>query len=40
LSKTKRWKVTEIIQKGDVAEVQPGEITAPGMNEDDGKDSE
>ena len=40
LSKTKRWKVTEIIQKGDVAEVQPGEITVPGMNEDDGKDSE
>ena len=40
LSKTKRWKVTEIIQKGDGAEVQPGEITVPGMNEDDGKDSE
>jgi len=40
LSKTKRWKVTEIIQEGDVAEVQPGEITVPGMNEDDGKDSE
>ena len=40
LSKTKRWKVTEIIQKGDVAEVQPGEITVPEMNEDNGKDSE
>tara|TARA_B100001167_G_scaffold100988_1_gene61679 strand:+ start:146 stop:469 length:324 start_codon:yes stop_codon:yes gene_type:complete len=40
LSKTKRWKVTEIIQKGDVAEVQPGEITVPAMNEDNGKDSE
>ena len=40
LSKTKRWKVTEIIQKGDVAEVQPGEITASGMNEDDDKDRE
>jgi hypothetical protein len=32
--------VTEIIQKGDVAEVQPGEITVPRMNEDNGKDSE
>jgi len=40
LSKTKRWKVTEIIQKGDVAEVQPGEIIVPGMNEDDDKDRE
>ena len=40
LSKTKRWKVTEIIQKGDVAEVQPGEITVPAMKKDDGKDSE
>lgn len=40
LSKTKRWKVTEIIQKGDVAEVQPEEITVPRMNEDNGKDSE
>ena len=40
LSKTKRWKVTEIIQKGDVAEVQPGEITVSGMNEDDDKDRE
>jgi hypothetical protein len=40
LSKTKRWKVTEIIQKGDVAEIQPGEITASGMNEDDDKDRE
>ena len=40
LSKTKRWKVTEIIQKGDVAEVQPGEIIVSGMNEDDDKDRE
>ena len=40
LSKTKRWKVTEILQKGDVAEVQPGEITVPAMKIDDGKDSE
>ena len=29
LSKTKRWKVSEIIQKGDVAELQPGEIASP-----------
>ena len=40
LSKTKRWKVTEILQKGDVAEVQPGELTASGTNEDDDKDRE
>ena len=25
-SKTKRWKVEEILQKGDVAELQPSEI--------------
>jgi len=26
LSKTKRWKIAEIIQKGDVADLQPGDI--------------
>lgn len=27
LSKTKRWRVTEIINKGEVVELQPKEIT-------------
>ena len=27
LSKDKRWRVTEIITRGDVAEIQPKEIT-------------
>jgi len=27
LSKQKRWRVTEIVTKGVVAEIQPGEIT-------------
>ena len=31
LSKTKRWKVSEIVQKGDVAELQPGEIASPSI---------
>ena len=39
MSKTKRWKVSEIIQKGDVAELQPGEIATPSI-EDSSEDSE
>ena len=39
LSKTKRWKVAEIIQKGDVAELQPEEIATPSI-EDSSNDSE
>ena len=39
LSKTKRWKVSEIIQKGDVAELQPEEIATPTI-EDNSNDSE
>ena len=27
LSKTKRWKIAEIVQKGDVADLQPGDIS-------------
>jgi len=27
LSKTKRWKISEIVQKGDVADLQPGDIS-------------
>jgi small subunit ribosomal protein S17 len=30
LSKTKRWKIAEIIQKGDVAELQPKDISTEG----------
>ena len=33
LSKTKRWKIAEILQKGDVAETQPGEINVEGVDE-------
>lgn len=33
LSKTKRWKVAEILQKGDVADLQPGEISVEGVDE-------
>ena len=32
LSKTKRWKVSEIVQKGDVADLQPGDISAESDN--------
>ena len=39
LSKTKRWKVAEIIQKGDVAELQTGEIATTNI-EDSSDDSE
>ena len=39
LSKTKRWKVAEVIQKGDVAELQPWEIATPSV-EDSSDDSE
>ena len=28
LSKTKRWRVMDILQREDIAEVQPGELTA------------
>lgn len=28
LSKTKRWRVVDILQREDLAEVQPGELTA------------
>ena len=27
LSKTKRWKIVEVLQKGDVAELQPKDIS-------------
>ena len=30
LSRTKRWKISEIIQREDIAEVSPDEITAVG----------
>jgi hypothetical protein len=29
LSKEKRWRIAEIIARGDVAEIQPGEIAVP-----------
>ena len=31
LSKTKRWKVLDVIQKGDVAEIQPVDIETSGV---------
>lgn len=40
LSKTKRWKVAEVIQKGDVAELQPEEIKVPGIDQNNDQDSE
>ena len=35
LSKTKNWKVQEIIQKGDLAEIQPDEIDNNSTSEND-----
>ena len=32
VSKTKRWKVEEILQKGDVAELQPSEINVDDLD--------
>ncbi|MBI3953291.1 MAG: 30S ribosomal protein S17 [Chloroflexi bacterium] len=29
LSKTKRWRVAEVLKKGQVAEIQPGELALP-----------
>ena len=31
-SKTKRWKVEEVLQKGDVAELQPSEINMDDLD--------
>ena len=31
LSRHKRWRVVEILTRGEVAEVQPGEITEPSL---------
>ena len=31
LSRHKRWRVSEIVVKGEVAEIQPKEITEPGL---------
>ena len=39
LSKTKRWRVLEVLQRGDVPEVQPGEIDR-SLVEGDGEASE
>ena len=35
LSRTKRWRVVELIQRGDVAEIQPDEIVVEDSAEDD-----
>lgn len=32
VSKTKRWKVEEILQKGDVADLQPSEINVDDLD--------
>ena len=31
-SKTKRWKLSEILQKGDVADLQPSDIAIDGLD--------
>ena len=36
-SKTKKWKLSEILQKGDVADLQPTDIAVDGFN-DSGKE--
>ena len=38
LSKTKRWKIAEIVQKGDVADLQPGDISTESDNSDGSKE--
>ena len=35
LSRTKRWRVVELLQRGDVAEIQPDEIVVEEIAEDD-----
>lgn len=35
LSRTKRWRVVELIQRGDVAEIQPDEIVVEEIAEED-----
>ena len=42
LSKRKSWRVVEILDRGEVAEIQPQEIGAPSLDEAaaDGEDSE
>ena len=37
-SKTKKWKLSEILQKGDVADLQPSDIAVEGLD-DSGKES-
>ena len=32
-SKTKRWKLSEILQKGDVADLQPSDIVIDGLDD-------
>lgn len=34
ISKTKRWRIEEILQREDIAEIQPGDITTPAVAED------
>jgi small subunit ribosomal protein S17 len=40
LSKTKNWKVQEVIQKGDLADIQPHEINDNSMGENDSNQME
>ena len=40
LSKTKNWKGQEIIQKGDLADIQPHEINDNSMSENDSNQME
>ena len=37
-SKTKKWKLSEILQKGDVADLQPSDIAVEGLD-DSGKEA-
>ena len=34
ISKTKRWRIEEILQREDIAEIQPGDIITPAVAED------
>lgn len=35
ISKTKRWRIEEILQREDIAEIQPGDIITPAVAEAD-----
>lgn len=40
ISKTKRWRIEEILQREDIAEIQPGDIITPAVAEDAAPDAQ